>query len=217
MPGMTKIVASVVAAGMAVSVAACSSDKPNPQTSFSELSGKTTTLKLDHTFVAGLAGLGVAPTAIGRTKISIPTLTFPITGGHLDIYKPGDATPPVQGEVDHKGSGIQLAVGKGKKQKSIELEHLVVDPGQSLGGVVYANGKRIGGTVDEPAELFDLDTSKMPPPTVDNGVATLSGIKVKLSRDAAAALNIALGLKGGKQVHGGLLVGTMTIVAAGKS
>jgi hypothetical protein len=218
MRGVTRILALVATAGLAVSVAACSSDKPSPQHSFSELTGNTTTITLDNTFVAGLSALGVAPRPIGRAKIAIPKLTFPITGGHLDIYKQGDATPSVQGEIDHKGSGIQLIVGKGKKQKDVELKHLVIDPGKSLGGVVYANGARVGGTVAQPAQLFVLDASKMPAPTVDsNGVATLTGIKVKLSRDAAAALNIALGLKGKKQVHGGLLVGTVTIVASGKS
>jgi hypothetical protein len=218
MRGVRNLLVVAAGLGLAVSMAACSSDKPSPQHSFSELTGKTTTIKLDNTFVAGLSALGVAPTPIGKAKIAIPSLTFPITGGHLDIYKQGDATPSVQGEIDHKGSGIQLTVGKGKKKKDIELKHLIIDPGKSLGGVVYANGARIGGTVAQPAELFVLDASKMPAPTVDaNGVATLTGIKVKLSSDAAAALNIALGLKGKKQVHGGLPVGVATIVAAGKS
>jgi hypothetical protein len=218
MRGVTKILALVATVGVAVSVAACSSDKPSPQHSFSELTGKTTTIKLDSTFVAGLSALGVAPTPIGKAKIAIPSLTFPITGGHLDIYKQGDATPSVQGEIDHRGSGIQLTVGKGKKQKDIELKHLIIDPGKSLGGVVYANGSRVGGTVAQPAVLFELDASKMPAPTVDaNGVATLTGIKVKLSKDAADALNFALGLKGNKQVQGGLPVGVLTIVATGKS
>jgi hypothetical protein len=218
MRGVRNILVVAISLGLAVSVAACSSDKPGPQHSFSELTGTTTTLKLDTKFVTGLAGLGVSPTPIGKAKIAIPSVTFPITGGHLDIYKQGDATPSVQGEIDHQGSGIRLTIGKGKKQKDLELKHLVIDPGKSLGGVVYANGTRVGGTVDQPAELFELDASKMPAPTVDaDGVATLTGIKVKLSIDAAAALNIALGLKGNKQVHGGLLVGVATIVATGKS
>jgi hypothetical protein len=218
MRGVTRILALSAAAGLAVAVAGCGSDKPDPQHSYSRLTGDTTTLTLDPTFVAGLNALGVRPAPLGKAKVAMPKLTFPITGGNLDIYKPGDATPAVQGEIDHKGSGLRLTVGKGKKQKNIELKHIVIDPGKSLGGVVYANGGRIGGTVDEPAELFDLDASKMPAPTVDSdGVATLTGIKVKLSKDAAGALNLALNLTGAKQVHGGLLVGTATIVAAGKS
>src|SRR6476469_1569865 len=117
MRGVTKIFALVAAAGMAVSVAACSSDKPSPQHSFSQLTGKTTTLTLAGKFVTRLAGLGVAPTPIGKAKVAIPNITLPITGGNLDIYKPGDATPPAQGQIEHKGSGINLTVGKGKKQK----------------------------------------------------------------------------------------------------
>ena len=178
-------------------MAACSSDKPSPQHSFSELTGKTTTIKLDNTFVAGLSALGVAPTPIGKAKIAIPTSPSRSPAGTSTSTSRVTRRRRCRARSTTSGSGIQLTIGKGKKQKDIELKHLIIDPGKSLGGVVYANGSRIGGTVAQPAELFVLDASKMPAPTVDaNGVATLTGIKVKLSSDAAAALNIALGLKG---------------------
>lgn len=213
MRAVTKVLALIATAGLAASMAACSSDKPSPQHSFGELTGTTTTITLDTTFVTRLAGLGVTPTPIGRAKVAIPALTFPITGGHLDVYKEGDATPPVKGEIDHKGSGIELTVGKGKKKTVVALKNLIIDlDGSSLTGSVTRNGQPFAKN----GELFTLDSSKMAAPAVSpSGAVTLSGITVELSDDAATALNIAF--KSKVKVNGGLPVGTVTIVATGKS
>jgi hypothetical protein len=191
-------------------VAACSSDKASPQNSFSELTGKTTTLTLSAKFVADINRLGVTPTPIGHAKVSLPTVTFPITGGNLDIYKEGDATPQIQGEVDHNHSGLQLTVGKGKTKKAIQLKNFTIDSGTAVKADVLINGKPFA----RQGALFDLDQSAIAPPEVTDSAATISGIKVNLSDDAAAALNTAFGKN---TVKGGLLIGTATIDATGKS
>jgi hypothetical protein len=201
-------------AAVGLLLAACSgSGKAGPQQSFSSLTGKTTTLKLAPQFVQGLTTLGAAPTPLGKTQVAIPTITFPITGGHLDIYKSGDATPPVQGEVDHKGSGLELTVGHGKKKTSIDLQNLIVDfSASTLTGKVTRNGT----VLFRGADLFTLDTAEMAPPTVTSTGVTLSGIKVKLSNDAAVALQTAFKVKS-SLIKGGLLVGLVTIEATGSS
>lgn len=210
---VTKLFTVIAAVGLTASTAACGSDKPGPQHTFGRLTGGTTTIALDSTFVTGLARLGVTPTPIRKAKVAIPNLIFPITGGHLDVYKAGDATPPVTGEVDHNGSGIDLTVGKGKKRSVIGLKNLVVDFDNSdLTGDVTINGNLFG----RDAELFTLDTTDMAAPTSTDSAATLSGIKVRLSGQAALALNTALKSKTNK-VKGGLLVGLATVRAAGKS
>src|SRR5689334_8657492 len=99
-------VAKLVVIALALFLASCGSSKPGPQHSLKTLSGKTTTLALAPTFVQGLSTVGAAPTPVGKAKVAIPNIIFPITGGHLDIYKSGDATPPVQGQVEHQGSGL---------------------------------------------------------------------------------------------------------------
>jgi hypothetical protein len=211
MRALTKVCA-VVAVG--VLAAACSSSgKPSPQHSFGSLTGKSTTLTLAPTFVQSLAKLGAAPTPIGKAQVAIPKLTFPITGGHLDIYKSGDATPPVQGVVDHRGSGLELTVGQGKKKSAIDLKNLVIDLGaKTMSGDVTRNGT----VLFRDADLFTLDTSKMAPPTVTASGVTLSGIKVELSSDAAVALKQVFNMKN-SPIKGGLLVGVATIDATGSS
>jgi hypothetical protein len=205
-------VCAVAAVGLLF--AACSSSgKSGPQHSFGSLTGKTTTLELAPEFVRGLRTLGAAPTPVGKAQVAIPNLTFPITGGHLDVYKSGDATPPVQGEIDHKGSGLELTVGHAKKKSSIDLKNLVIDFGtSSLTGEVTRNGT----VLFRDADLFTLDTSKMAPPTVTSSGVTLSGIKVELSNDAAVALQTAFKVKSAL-IKGGLLVGVVTIDATGSS
>ena len=211
MRGVRRIVVGLVSVGLVASVSACGSDKAKPEHSFSTLTGKTTTLALSTAFVQAVNHLGVTPTPIGRATVNLPTISFPITGGHLDIYKQGDATPQVQGEVDHNHSGLLLSVGKGKNKRAVTLKNFTIDPGATMTADVLINGRGFA----KQGTLFDLDQSKIAPPEVsDSGSATISGIRVKLSDEAAAALNTAFGKN---TVSGGLLVGTATINATGKS
>lgn len=210
MRGVRRILVGAVSVGLAVSVSACGSDKAKPEHSFSTLTGKTTTLTLSAEFIQAVNHLGVTPTPIGHATVNLPTITFPITGGNLDIYKQGDTTPQVQGEVDHNHSGLQLSVGKGKNKRAVSLKNFTIDSGDTMKADVLINGRGFA----KQGTLFDLDQSKIAPPEVTDSAATVSGIRVKLSAEAAAALNTAFGKK---TVSGGLLVGTATITATGKS
>jgi hypothetical protein len=111
----------------------------------------------------------------------------------------------VQGTIMHDGSGLSLTKGSTK----VTLENFVIDPGQpaTLKGKVSANGS----TVADSVTLFDLDGSTLKPITTDAsaGTATLTGTTVRLSADAAAALDKAFGTDA---IKGGTTVGIATIV-----
>jgi hypothetical protein len=203
-----KAVIALAAAGvLATSVAACSSDKSSakPVADIASLSGKSTSVKLDTAFASALTSLKVTPGLIGTAKLdaNTGTLTFPITGGHVKVYKKGDVTPYVQGEVDHEGSGFSLKAGS----TTVGLQNFVVDPGNNskLTGDVTANGK----SVVKGAKLFDLDGSTLKPITVSNGVATLTGTTVNLSKDAADLLDKTFKITA---LKAGMTIGVATLL-----
>jgi hypothetical protein len=210
-----KVIVGAAAAATLVTTAACSSDKPSPVGAFKTLSGNTTSVKLDTGFATAITDLGVKPGLIGTAKLnaSTGTLSFPITGGHVTVYKKGDVSPYVQGELDHNGSGFTLTAGG----KAVGLQDFVIDPGDNskLTGDVTLNGK----SVVKDAKLFDLDGSTLHTPTISSdGIATLTGTTVYLSQDAADLLNKTFGitaLKGGSKT--GTKIGVATIEATGTS
>ncbi len=207
------IVGVAAAAALVTTVAACSSDKPSPVGAFKTLTGNTTSVKLDTGFAAAITQLGVKPGLIGTAKLdsTTGTLSFPITGGHVTVYKKGDVTPYVQGTLEHQGSGFTLAAGG----KTVGLQNFVIDPGDNsnLTGDVTLNGK----SVVKSAKLFDLDGSTLETPSISSaGIATLTGTTVYLSSDAASLLNKTFGitaLKGGSKT--GTKIGVATIKATG--
>jgi hypothetical protein len=216
MQTLTRTIVGVAAsAALLTSLAACSDDKPSPVGEFKTLTGNTTSVKLDAGFAKALQSLKVTPGLIGTAKLNAKTgtLSFPITGGHVTVYKQGDVTPYVQGELDHDGSGFTLTAG-GKK---VGLEHFVIDPGNDskLTGDVTLNGKSVAND----AVLFDLDGSTLQTPTINSaGVATLTGTTVYLSTTAADLLNQTFGidaLTGGSKT--GTKIGVATIKATGTS
>ena len=180
--------------------------KAKPIADVSSLSGESTSVKLDAGFATALQTLKVTPGLIGDAKLDSKTgtLTFPITGGNVKVYKKGDVTPYVQGEIDHNGSGLSLTAGGTK----VSLTNFVIDPGNNskLTGDVAVNGK----SAAKGAKLFDLNGNTLKTPTVSNGVATLTGTQVKLSSDAAALLNKTFKITA---LKGGLLIGIATIKA----
>ena len=209
----TKTIAAVALGATLVSTAACSSsggsgDKKPVATIASLDHGKTTSVALDAGFVKALTGLKVAPAPVGTAKLNGTDISFPITGGHVTVYKKGAVKPYVQGELDHNGSGLSLTAGSTK----VTLQNFVIDPGDNskLTGDVLVNGK----SAARGAKLFDLDGSTLKPITIDSaGVATLTGTRVLLSNDAAALLNKTFGITA---LKGGLLIGVATILAASK-
>lgn len=178
---------------------------PPPVASIPSLTGKSTSVALDSGFTGALTSLGVTPAPTGSATVENGTATFPITGGNVTVYKPGEVTPYVQGMIMHDGSGLSLTKGN----TEVTLENFVIDPGQpaTLKGKVLANGS----TVADSVTLFDLDGSTLKPITTDAsaGTATLTGTTVRLSSDAAAALDKAFGTDA---IKGGTTVGIATIV-----
>ncbi len=211
MRGFNKVLVGVAALGLAGTMAACSKTA-KPVGEFKTLTGNTTTVVPDPGFVKALTSLKVTPGLVGTAKMTSQGFAFPITGGHVKLYKKGDHTPYVQGEIDHKGSGLSLTAGGVK----VELTDFVVEPGNdsALFGNVSANGK----SVVKDAKLFNLDGSTLQTPTLSKaGVATLQGTTIYLSKAAADLLNKTYkitALKGGAKT--GTKVGTAIISATGK-
>ncbi|MFN2517780.1 MAG: hypothetical protein ABR604_01880 [Jatrophihabitantaceae bacterium] len=190
------------------------SNGKKPVGAFKTLTGNTTTVIFDPGFLKALGTLKLTPTPFGTAKIKMVgkkvEAVFPITGGNAAIYKKGEVTPYVQGEVDHAGSGLTLTSGKTK----VSITDFVVHPGtkSSVTGDVSING----GTPLHAVKLFDLDGSTLKAPTISKaGIATLQGTTIYLSSEAADALNGVFktdALAGGMKVK----IGVAIIMATGK-
>jgi hypothetical protein len=200
----TRIVVTLaLAAAVASTVAACSSSKDTKAVAtIPSLSGKSTSVALDAGFLNALTTLKLKPGLVGTATMTGTTVTFPITGGHVTVYKKGQVTPYVQGVVDHQGSGLSLTAGTTK----VELENFVIHPGDNsnLTGDVVVNGT----TAAKGAKLFDLNGSTLKPITISGGVATLTGTQVLLSSTAAGLLDKTFKTTA---VKAGLLIGIATL------
>jgi len=209
MRGISKMVLGVTAAGiLAASVAGCSSSKKadkKPVAEIKSLSGMSTSVKLDAGFVKAITSLGLAPGVLGKATLDAGTgtVSFPITSGHVTVYKKGAVNPYVQGDVKHDGSGFSLKAGA----TTVQLENFDINPGKNstLYGDVSVNGK----IAVKHANLFTLDGSTLKPLTTSGSTATLTGTRVLMSKDAAALLDTTFKTTG---VKAGLLVGIATIV-----
>ncbi len=183
---------------------------PPPVATIDNLTGVSTSVALDAGFVSALKSLSVAPSPTGKATVTGGVAKFPITGGNVTVYKPGEVDPYVQGKIMHQGSGLKLTKGN----TAVTLQNFVVDPGKPaiLTGEVLANGKVIAPSTT----LFDLDGSTLKPITTDAGAgtATLTGTTVKLSDGAATALNGAFSTNA---LKGGTTIGIATIVVNLKS
>ncbi|MBW0103629.1 hypothetical protein I4I78_14470 [Pseudonocardia sp. KRD-291] len=201
------VAAAVTGLGAGV---ASAQETPPPVATITNLTGQSTSVKLDAGFVEALGSLGVAPGPSGNAKIADGSASFPITGGNVTVYKPGDVSPYVQGSIEHQGSGLTLTKGDTK----VTIDNFVVDPGDPavLTGRVTANGE----VAAQSTTLFDLNGSTLKPISVDAdaGTATLEGTTVTLSDGAAEALNGAFKTDA---LKGGTVIGIATIVVNTKS
>ncbi|WP_028643088.1 hypothetical protein [Nocardioides sp. URHA0020] len=209
------LAAFAMAALVATPLAACSSSDsdssssassstksaPKPVASIDALQGETTAIALDKGFTDALTSLKLTPGVVGTAKLESGSLIFPITGGNVTVFKPGEVSPYVIGQIQHEGSGLSLTAGDTK----VELTNFNVDPGVSrVYGDVSVNGK-VAATN---AFLFQLDGRTLEPLKTEGGNAVLTGTKVEISADAAPLLNQTFNTDA---VTAGLLVGIATI------
>lgn len=203
-------VAVAMAALVAAPLAACgssdndsssSSSAPKPVASIEDLQGETTAIALDKGFTDALSSLKLTPGVVGTAKLTNGSLVFPITGGNVTVFKPGEVSPYVIGQIQHEGSGLSLTAGGTK----VELTNFNVDPGVSrVYGDVTVNGK-VAAT---DAFLFQLDGRTLKPLKTEGNTAILEGTKVEISKDAAPLLDQTFKTDA---VKPGLLVGIATI------
>lgn len=199
---------------LAVPLAACSQESgaapasssqsqaaPKAVASIDALTGDSTAVKLDQGFVDALTQLKLTPGVVGDAKLTAGSLVFPITGGNVTVFKPGEVSPYVIGQLQHEDSGLSLAAGGTK----VELTNLNVDPGVSrVYGDVTVNDK----TAVTSAYLFSLDGRTLKPLAAQGTKAVLEGTKVSISPVAAPLLNETFKTDA---VKPGLLVGIAKI------
>ena len=199
---------AAVLAALTVPLAACGDDSDGagdgpirPNVELAAIKGDTTAIALDEGFVGALGDLGLTPGTVGGGKLVKGSLVFPITGGNVGLYTPGEVSPYVIGQLQHEGSGLTLAAGG----TTVRLSNFIVDPGISrVYGDVAVNGK-----VAVPnAYLFRLDGRTLMPVQMEGDLAILEGTKVFVSGPAAALLNKTFGTKA---VTDQLLVGVAKI------
>ncbi len=205
---ISRAIMGVTAAGMlATSIAACSSSTSSadkkPVATIASLSGKSTSVLLDAGFAKALTSLGLTPGTLGTASLANGSVSFPITSGHVTVYKKGKVNPYVQGDIKHDGSGLSLKAGA----TTVQLQNFDINPGKNstLFGDVSVNGT----VAAKHAALFTLDGSTLKPMTTSGNTATLTGTRVLISSTAAGLLNKTFKTSA---VKAGLLVGVATIV-----
>ena len=212
----TKLVAVAGAAILSVGVAACGSDSdsdsssssdsssksaPKPVASLDDVTGKSTAIKLDAGFTDALTTLKLTPGVTGDGALTDGSLVFPITGGNVTVFKKGEVSPYVIGQLQHVTSGLTLTAG----DTTVKLSNFNVDPGVSR---VYGDVEVNGEPAASSAFLFQLDGRTLEPLATEGTDAILTGTKVEISEVAAGLLNEVFKTDA---VTAGLLVGIATI------
>jgi hypothetical protein len=156
-----------------------------------ELSGKTW-LKVDKDTAAALSDAGVKVEAVGAAEgptAKHPYFAFPIVGGKVE-------KDPLGGKIVHSG-GLSFSADSEKvvvKRFVIELDRAVLTA-------------KVAGT-DQRIALLRLGT--LDGVKVGDGRIVLKGVNVRLTNQAAEALNEALDTD---LFAGGLLIGEATVIA----
>jgi hypothetical protein len=178
-----------------------SSSAPKPVAVVEAISGDSTAIKLDKGFTDALTALKLTPGVTGDAKLTDGSLVFPISGGNVTVFKPGQVSPYVVGQIQHEGSGLSLSAGG----TTVELTNLNVDPTISK---VYGDVTVNGDVVVTSAHLFELDGRTLKPLQTKGNTAILEGTKVMISGTAAPLLNETFKTDA---VKTGLLVGIAKI------
>ena len=214
-PLRNKLVALAGVAVLSVGVAACSDEAsgsddsssssksaPKPVASLDEVTGTSTAIVLDTGFTDALTALGLTPGVTGEGQLTDEgSLVFPITGGNVTVFKPGEVSPYVIGQLQHVTSGLTLTAG----DTTVKLSNFNVDPGVSR---VYGDVEVNGQPAASSAFLFQLDGRTLEPLKTEGTDAILTGTKVFISPVAADLLNATFKTDA---VTKDLLVGIATI------
>lgn len=162
------------------------------------IGGGSTTVTLDSGTAQILKQNNVSVTPVGPATASNNggdvAVTFPVTGGEAFVFPTNDL-PFVRGDVMHSG-GLTFSAGG----KSLTATGFIVNPGTSL-LTADVGGKEV--------PLFELDGHAVKVGSDSAGNPTLDGTVVRLSPQAAAALNSTFGVALFKE---GIPVGTAHIV-----
>lgn len=154
-----------------------------------------TTVQLDPGAAGALTSLGISVAPTGRAYAGPKGISFPITFGVVDAQT-------LAGQIRHAG-GLVFTKGDTK----VYLTRYFIDTeGATLSGLV--NTAKTGGTR---ADLFSLDLTGLKV-QASGSYIKLSGVTLKLTAGAAAALNGAFG-GGAAPFTEGLVVGTATVKA----
>lgn len=157
-----------------------------------DTAGEMTQITVDSKFFPTLDSLGLAPGIVGDAGLDGDVLSFPITGGNVSLFTPGEVPNYVVGQVQHEGSGLSLETKEKGAGPTVELRNFNVDPTVSrVYGDVYADGELVVAS----AYLFRLDGSTLNPvdTTTEPGKAILEGTQVYISDVAAGLLNQTYG------------------------
>jgi hypothetical protein len=152
--------------------------------------GGATTLALDTGTAQALTGLGVTPSVVAPGTAGPAGLAFPITGGEL-------STGELSGRIPHAG-GIALTAGATR----VELKDFVILLDES-GSALTA---RVGDGAARVPLALDLSAARV---GLSRGRAVVTGAKVALTAEAAAALNAAFRVSA---LTAGLPLGTARVV-----
>ena len=150
-----------------------------------DLTGGSTTLKLDRGTAAALDGLGVSVAPVGRARAGASGVRFPITGGRIDART-------AAGTIRHAG-GLRFSAGG----RSLTLR----SPRVAVGRKIMLSARVGGGRV----HLLELTGARVSRSGFNTNV---SGLRARLTQKAASALNATFGVKAFKK---GLRLGTASV------
>jgi hypothetical protein len=165
--------APVIGVGILLSISTAQAQK-----TYTVESGRTT-VTLADSFVSALKSLDVTPGAISPTELKDGRVSFPITGGAIDL-------DTGRGQLLHSG-GLTLTGGKTEvKLQSFILDSLGSEP--VITGLVVEDGKVVGRV-----SLFKIHYPYgiSLPLKPDHGVLTGDDLGLSLTSAAASALNAA--------------------------
>ena len=157
-----------------------------------------TTVTFASDILPALGGLGINLGTVGPSRLVNGVVTFPVTGGAIDLDT-GVA------QVIHSG-GLTLTSG----QSQVTLQSFIVDTSAAIPvitGLVSVNGTLLGRL-----PIFDLSLTgglTLPLTPQTNGQLTIAGVDLTLDSAAAATLNSAFSTSA---LTGGSEIGTATIM-----